>query len=54
MFKFLLTLICWLATHYNDMPSDFKSKFPLEDIKDFALVLSNISVNSKLYSKYHE
>lgn len=52
MFKFIYSLVAWLATHYDDMPQSFKDKFPKEDVKDFAVICSNISINSKIYAKY--
>lgn len=52
MFKFLYTLSAWLLTHYDDMPPAFKEKFPKEVIRDFTLIVSNISVNSSVFKDY--
>lgn len=52
MFKFIYLLSCWLAAHYDDMPTDFKAKFPKEDVSDFAVLVSNVNINSKIFKKY--
>lgn len=49
MFKFIYSLICWCAVHYEELPNDFRVKFSKEKVRDCTLVLSNLDVNSKLF-----
>lgn len=52
MFRFLYTLTAWLSTHYEDMPADFKKKFPFSFVRDAMLVLSNFYQNEKIFNDY--
>lgn len=52
MFKFLYILTAWLSTHYEDMPDDFKKKFPFGYVRDATLVLSNVFTNDSIFSDY--
>lgn len=52
MIKFIYCLVAFCLTHYDEMPKDFKSKFPKDIFKESSLLFSYVSNNINVFKDY--